>query len=139
MKNWNEKRCSKSNILTRGHELGLENSSSAAVYKLQNTIVYLKVVKYLNIRLRQIYYTELEIKIWMQKIEGRVLYYDSKDSGQVLEIKNLVAVVLILLGHNSLCGQAISSSQLQQVDNTSGQKQLTIFKIRGPRWNSELW
>ena len=33
--NRNEKRCSKSNILTMDHELVLENSSSPAVYRLR--------------------------------------------------------------------------------------------------------
>ena len=37
------------------HKLVLENSSSAAVYKLPKTIIHLKAIKYLNIRLRQIY------------------------------------------------------------------------------------
>ena len=37
------------------HKLVLENSSSATVYKLPNTIIHLKAIKYLNIRLRQIY------------------------------------------------------------------------------------
>ena len=47
--NWNEKWCSKSNILTMDHELVLQNSSSAAVINtLLNTIIYLKLVKYLN-------------------------------------------------------------------------------------------
>ena len=36
-------------------EFVLENYSSAAVYTFPNTIIYLKAVKYLNIRLRQIY------------------------------------------------------------------------------------
>ena len=34
------------------HDLVLENSSSAAVYTLSNNIIYLKALKYLNIRLR---------------------------------------------------------------------------------------
>ena len=37
------------------HELVLENTISAAVYALSNNIVYLKAIKYLNIRMRQIY------------------------------------------------------------------------------------
>ena len=45
------------------HKLVLENSNSAAVYTLPNTIIYLKTIKYLNIRLRQIYYADLELKI----------------------------------------------------------------------------
>ena len=49
------KQCSKSNILTLDYKLVLENSSSVAVDTLLNTIIYLKTVKYLNIRLRQIY------------------------------------------------------------------------------------
>ena len=36
------------------HELVLENSSLAAAYTLLNTIIYLKAMKYLNIRQRQI-------------------------------------------------------------------------------------
>ena len=51
---WNEKQCSKSNILTMDHKLILVNSISA-IYALLNTIIYLKVKRYLNIRLRQIY------------------------------------------------------------------------------------
>ena len=53
--NWNEKLCSKSNILSMDNGLVPENSSSAAGYTLLNTIICLKTVKYLNIRLRQIY------------------------------------------------------------------------------------
>ena len=53
--NWNEEWCSKSNKLTMDHELVLENSSLIAVYTLLNTIIYLKAIKYLNIRLRQIH------------------------------------------------------------------------------------
>ena len=53
--NWNERWCSESNILTMDHKLILENSSSAAVYTLPNTIIYLKVEKYLNITLRRIF------------------------------------------------------------------------------------
>ena len=37
------------------HDLVLENSSSAAVYTLPNTMIYLKAIKYLNFRLGQIY------------------------------------------------------------------------------------
>ena len=36
------------------YKLVLDNSSSAAVYTLPNTIIYLKAIKFLNIRLRQI-------------------------------------------------------------------------------------
>ena len=53
--NWNEKRCSKSDILNIDQELVLENSSAAAVYKLLSTIIYLKAIKYLNIRLTEIH------------------------------------------------------------------------------------
>ena len=53
--NWNEKSCGKSNIMIMDHQLVLENSSLAAVYILPNTIIYLKAIKYLTIRLRQIY------------------------------------------------------------------------------------
>ena len=41
--NWNEKPSSESNIMIMDQELVLENSSSAAVYTLPNTIIYLKV------------------------------------------------------------------------------------------------
>ena len=44
--NWNKKRCGESNILTMDHELVLKNSSSAALYTLQNNIAYLKAIKY---------------------------------------------------------------------------------------------
>ena len=37
------------------HELVPEKSSSAAVYTLMNTIIYLKAVTLLNIMLKQIY------------------------------------------------------------------------------------
>ena len=60
------------------HELVLENSSSAAANTLPNTVIYLKTVKYLNIRLRQIYQTNLELKERVQKIEDRMLYYGCK-------------------------------------------------------------
>ena len=53
--NWNEKWCNKCNTLTMDHKLVFENSSSADVSTLSNNIVYLKAVKYLNIRLRKIY------------------------------------------------------------------------------------
>ena len=49
--NLDEKWCSKFNIVTMDHKLVPENSSSAAVYTLPNTIIYLKAVQYLNIRL----------------------------------------------------------------------------------------
>ena len=61
--NW--KQWSESNILTADHDLVLENSSSAAVYTLPNTIIYLKALKYLNIRLRR----------------DLMLYYGCKNSG----------------------------------------------------------
>ena len=51
--NW--KQWSKSNILTMDHNLVLESSSSTAIYTLLNTIIFLKTIKYLNIRLKQIY------------------------------------------------------------------------------------
>ena len=62
------------------HKLALENSSSAAVNILPNSIIYLKALKYVNIRLRQIFKTNLEYKIRMQKIEDRMLCYGYKDS-----------------------------------------------------------
>ena len=52
------------------HELVFENSSSTAVYTLPNTIIYLIAVNYLNIRLRQIYLTNLELKIRDAKDRG---------------------------------------------------------------------
>ena len=52
--NGNEKRCSESNILTMDYKSVLENFSSVAVFTLLNTIIYLKAIKYLSIRLRQI-------------------------------------------------------------------------------------
>ena len=67
--NWTEKRCSKSNILTMNHELVFENSSSAGLYTVPNSIIFLKVIKYLNIRLREIYYPDLEPKTRMRKTE----------------------------------------------------------------------
>ena len=79
--NWNEKWCNNSNILAMDQELVLENSSSAAVYMLPNIIIYLKAIKYLNIRLRQIYWTDLKLKIRVQKIEDWMLFYGCKDSG----------------------------------------------------------
>ena len=51
------------------YELFIENCSSAAVKTLLNTITHLKAVKYLNIRLRQMYSTYLELKIMVQEIE----------------------------------------------------------------------
>ena len=52
----------------------------------------------------------------------------------MLEIKNaVVVVVLIFLKHNGLCWRAINSSELWHVDSTSGEKQLAIFTICGPR------
>ena len=79
--NWKQKQYSKFNILTMDHNLVLGKSSSAAGNTLPNTIIYLKAVKYLNIRLKQIFQTKLELKIRVQKIEDRMLYYDCKDSG----------------------------------------------------------
>ena len=57
-------------------ELFIQNSISAAFNTLPNTIIYLKIVNYLNIRLRQIFETNLELK--MRKIENRMLYYGCK-------------------------------------------------------------
>ena len=53
--NLNEEQCSKFNMLTMDHEFVLENSSLAGAYTLPNTIIYLKAIKYLNVRVRQIY------------------------------------------------------------------------------------
>ena len=55
------KKKNESNILTMDLKLVLKNSSSGAVNTLPNTIIYLKAVNYLNIGLRQIYQTNLEI------------------------------------------------------------------------------
>ena len=55
-----------------GHKLVFGNSTSATVYSLPNTIIYLKAIKYLNIRLRQ-------IRVW--KIEDRMLYCGCKNLG----------------------------------------------------------
>ena len=63
------------------NKLVLEKSSSAAVYTLPNTIIYLKTIKHSNIRLRQIYWNDLELKIRMSKIEDWMLVYGCKDSG----------------------------------------------------------
>ena len=49
--------------MTMDHELVLENPSSAAVNILPKTIIYLKAARYLNIRLREIYYTNQELEI----------------------------------------------------------------------------
>ena len=51
----------------------------------------------------------------------------------MLKIKNAVVVVLIFLKHNDRCVGGISSSPLRQVDSASGQKELTMFSIHGPR------
>ena len=74
--NWNKKRCTESNILTMGHELVLGKSSSAAVYTLPNTIIYLKVVKHLDKTgwdrsIKRI----LKLRWGVQKIEDRMLYF----------------------------------------------------------------
>ena len=79
--NWNEKLSCKSNLLTIDHELVLENSCSAAIYVLPNTIIYFKAVKYLNIRRRRIYQVDLELKRRVRKNEDRMLYYGCKDLG----------------------------------------------------------
>ena len=54
--------------------------SSTAVYILPNIIIYLKAIKYLNVRLRQAYKLDLEWKIRVQKIEDQILYYGCRDS-----------------------------------------------------------
>ena len=77
------------------HEPILENQSSAAVYMLPNNTIYLKAIKYLNIRLRH---------IRVQKIQDRMLNLE------LLCWKNaLVVVVLIFLNHDGLCEQVISN------------------------------
>ena len=68
--NWNEEQCSESNILIMNHELFHGNSSSVVVYTLPNIITYLNAIKYWNIRLRQIYETNMELKIMVWKTEG---------------------------------------------------------------------
>ena len=65
--NWNEKQSNESNILTMDHELVLENSSSAAVYTLLNTIIYLKS-------------QSIWISDWSRSIK-RTLNLGSKDGG----------------------------------------------------------
>ena len=49
-----QKCCSKSNMVTMDHKHFPENSSSAALNTLPNTIIYLNALKYLNIRLRHL-------------------------------------------------------------------------------------
>ena len=78
--NWNEKQCSKYIIPTMDHKSVLENSSSTAFYALPNTIIYLRVVQYLNTRLRQIHLTNFKLKIRVWKIVDWMLYYGCKDS-----------------------------------------------------------
>ena len=67
--NGNEKRRSEYNIQTMDYKLVLENSSTATVNTLPNTVIYLKTVKY------------KELKVRVQKIKDRMLYYGCKDSG----------------------------------------------------------
>ena len=55
------------------HDLVLENSSSATVYILPNTI-YLKAIKYLNVRFN----INIKLKVRVQKIDDRMLYYGWK-------------------------------------------------------------
>ena len=55
------------------HEPVLENSSSAAVYTLLNTIIYLKAINYLNVTLTQIYQMYLGLKIGVRIIDYRML------------------------------------------------------------------
>ena len=57
----------------------LEKSSSAAVYTLPSTIIYLKAVKYLNITMRKIHQTDMELKIMGRNVEDPVLYYNCND------------------------------------------------------------
>ena len=57
----------------------LESSSSAAVYTLLSTIIYLKAVKYLNIRMRKIHQTDMELKIKVRNVADPVLYYNCND------------------------------------------------------------
>ena len=57
----------------------LEKSSSAAVYTLPSTIIYLKAVKYLNITMRKIHQTDMELKIMVRNVEDPVLYYNCND------------------------------------------------------------
>ena len=64
-----------------GHELVLENCTSATAYTLPNTNIYLKAINYLNIRLRQIYEADLKLKTKVPEIEDQMLHYGCKDSG----------------------------------------------------------
>ena len=67
-------------------DLVLENSGSAAVYTLPNSIIYLKALNYLHVRPRQI----IKLKLSMQKSEDQMLYYGCKDSGLLfLKLKTL--------------------------------------------------
>ena len=66
--------------------------------------------------------------IRVRKIDDQMMYYGCGTT--FLEIKNaVVVVVFIFLNHSGFCGRVISSSELWQVDSTSGQKQSTIFTI----------
>ena len=49
------------------HELVLENSSTADAYTQANMIIYLEAAKHYHIRLRQIYYMDLELNavLWL--------------------------------------------------------------------------
>ena len=79
------------------HELILVNSSSADVNTLPNTIIYLKAVKYSNIKQRQIFLTNLELKIRVQKTEDQMLHYGCKDSGLLcLKLKILCKCLFLL-------------------------------------------
>ena len=83
------------------HELVFETSSSATANTLLNTIIYLKIIKYLNISLRQIYSTNLELKIRVQKVEDQMLYYGCKDLG--LLCWKLKMCFYFLKADNGLC------------------------------------
>ena len=50
------------------YELVSKSPSSAAVYILPNTIIYLKAINYFYVRLRQAYKSDLECKIGCKRL-----------------------------------------------------------------------
>ena len=123
--NWNEKRCSESNILTMDRELVLENCSSAAANTLQNTIIYLKAVKY---------QTETDLSngtgTWDKGAKewgsNAVLWLQGFRT-KVLEIKNTVVVLIfIFLKDNGLCGRLADSNYCYR-KQTRNQYRARIF------------
>ena len=93
-----------------GHKLVLENSSSAAVNTMPNTIIYLEVVEYLITKLTQIYQTNLELKGAKDCGLNAVLWLQGFRT-TMLEIKNAVLVVVfIFFKHNGLYGRLADSN-----------------------------